>query len=335
MIQQIDGMWTLARNADRLVPSAVRTLISRRAARLPDETRTPLAEAAVLGRHFSLKDLREIELRVRRGRRRSRGARGLARASGRGRPAGPARRGFAGRLQLPPRAGPGVRDEHGSSPPRRRAIHAAIVGLLIAGRASPASLPCSPITRRLPATGRSACGSPSRPAANALAANAPEEVLRVVELALPLAATPQQRVDLLEARDRALEMLRRPDDRMQGLAELAALAEAMSATRDLELDVRLRRAAALRMNEEEDRAAQTRTRGPGARGVARRSRRASSQRASSSARTSCEAPRVRASSPPHARSTWMAPKRRTRERSRSRANSTRRRTRRSCCESSA
>ena len=34
MIQQIDGVWSLARNADRLVPSAVRTLISRRAARL-------------------------------------------------------------------------------------------------------------------------------------------------------------------------------------------------------------------------------------------------------------------------------------------------------------
>ena len=60
MIQQIDGVWTLAGNAERLVPSAVRTLISRRAAHLPEDTKAALAEAAVLGRHFSLKDLREI-----------------------------------------------------------------------------------------------------------------------------------------------------------------------------------------------------------------------------------------------------------------------------------
>ena len=39
MIQEIDGVWTLARNAERLVPSAVRTLISRRAAHLPEETK--------------------------------------------------------------------------------------------------------------------------------------------------------------------------------------------------------------------------------------------------------------------------------------------------------
>src|SRR5205814_7808921 len=64
MIQQIDGVWLLARNAERLVPSAVKTLISRRAAHLPDETKALLADAAVLGRHFSLKDLREVERSV-------------------------------------------------------------------------------------------------------------------------------------------------------------------------------------------------------------------------------------------------------------------------------
>ena len=90
---------------------------------------------------------------------------------------------------------------------------------------------------------------------NALAANAPEEVLRVVELALPSASTPEQRVGLLDARDQALDMLRRPGDRMQGLAELAALAEALGDAR-LEIDVRLRRAAAMRTAEEFDRAAE-------------------------------------------------------------------------------
>src|SRR5262249_25440191 len=57
-----------------------------------------------------------------------------------------------------------------------------------------------------------------------------------------------------EARDEAFDMLRRPADRLQGLAELAALAEALGDTH-LELDIRLRRASALRTEEEYDRAA--------------------------------------------------------------------------------
>ena len=140
-------------------------------------------------------------------------------------------------------------------PERRRAIHAAIVTLLLGGEPAPASLPL--LAHHAKAAGdATVCVRFSVAASrNALDANAPEEVLRVVELALPLAATPQERVDLLEARDHALEMLRRPGDRMQGLAELSALSEAM-ADSHLELDVRLRRAAALRMNEEYDRAAQ-------------------------------------------------------------------------------
>src|SRR5262249_28620342 len=64
MIQEIDGVWTLAGSPDRLVPSAVKTLISRPATKLPDDTKALLAVAAILGRRFSLKDLREIELGV-------------------------------------------------------------------------------------------------------------------------------------------------------------------------------------------------------------------------------------------------------------------------------
>src|SRR6185503_10992796 len=45
-------------------PSAVRTLIQRRAARLPEETRDCLADAAPLGRSFSLRDLRNIKMRL-------------------------------------------------------------------------------------------------------------------------------------------------------------------------------------------------------------------------------------------------------------------------------
>jgi predicted ATPase len=64
MIQEIDGTWTLAKNAEHLVPSAVRTLISRRAARVPEETKAVLAEAAVLGRHFSLKDIQALRIQL-------------------------------------------------------------------------------------------------------------------------------------------------------------------------------------------------------------------------------------------------------------------------------
>ena len=63
-LQQVDGEWRLGRNAARLVPSAVRTLIDRRAARLPAGTRAALGDAAILGRSFSLRDLRAIRARV-------------------------------------------------------------------------------------------------------------------------------------------------------------------------------------------------------------------------------------------------------------------------------
>ena len=234
----------------------MKTLISRRAAHLPDESKELLADAAVLGRHFSLKDLREVELRVNDGALQPEPA-ALA-------------------LALAPAVTAGLLAEHAEqaaadysfqheqvrdfaagtlTQARRQAIHAAIVELLLSGEPSPESLPL--LAYHAKAAGDAAvCVRFSVEASrNALAANAPEEVLRVVELALPSAATSQERLDLLEARDRALDMLRRPSDRLEGLAELSALAEALGDSH-LELDVRLRRAAALRTAEEYDRAAQ-------------------------------------------------------------------------------
>src|SRR5206468_7098202 len=61
MIQQIDGVWSLVKNAERLAPSAVQTLIQPRAGRLPGETKVSLAEAAALGRSFSLRDLQAVK----------------------------------------------------------------------------------------------------------------------------------------------------------------------------------------------------------------------------------------------------------------------------------
>ena len=252
MIQEIDGVWTLAGNAERLMPSAVRTLISRRAAHLPDDTRDALAKAAVLGRHFSLKDLREIELRVdERATTEEELAATLAPAISAGllveRDAASAADYSFPHDQVREFATAGL------SAPRRQAIHVAIVELLLVGEPSPASLPL--LAQHAKAAGNAeVCVRFSLEASRlALDANAPEEVLRVVEVALPSAADPSERIKLLEARDRALEMLRRSGDRLQGLAELSALAEALGDTH-LELDLRLRRAAAFRMQEEDDRA---------------------------------------------------------------------------------
>jgi DNA-binding NarL/FixJ family response regulator len=257
LIQEIDGAWTLARNAERLLPSAVRTLIQRRAARLPDQTKQDLADAAVLGRSFSLTDLRSVKLRL-----------------------GADEEGCSQTVladSLAPAARAGLLVEHSEGSPadysftheqvrefaaamltsaRRRTIHAALVDMLTAdGDPPPASL-------SLLARHALAAGDPERAvrfsiaaAHAALQARAAEEVLRIVDQALPATSAAQDRVALLRARDESLDMLRRPADRLEGLAELAALAEALGDSH-LELDVKLRRAAALRVSEEEDRAAE-------------------------------------------------------------------------------
>ena len=89
----------------------------------------------------------------------------------------------------------------------------------------------------------------------ALQSRAAEEVLRIVDQALPAASEPQDRVDLLIAQDEALDMLRRPAERLEGLAELIALVEALGDF-PLVLDVKLRRAATLRVSGEEDQGAE-------------------------------------------------------------------------------
>ena len=254
MIQEIDGVWTLARGAERLVPSSVRTLISRRAARLPEETRASLAEAAVLGRHFSLKDLQAVKIQLGEG---ESELESLAETLGPGVAAGlllehpdgsPADYSFAHEQ---------VREFAAAAltPARRRTIHAAIVELLLADEPTPESLPLLAHHARAAGNAPDAVRFSTQAARNALAAHAPEEVLRVVELALLVASAPQDRVALLMARDEAFAMLRRPGDRLEGLAELAALAEALGDSH-LELDVLLRRAEAFRVSEEHERAAE-------------------------------------------------------------------------------
>ena len=89
----------------------------------------------------------------------------------------------------------------------------------------------------------------------ALGSNAPEEALRLIDQALPVVSIAGRAADPLVTRDDAYAALRKTGERLDGLTELTALAEAM---RDpvIELDVQLRRASALRMSHDEDAAAE-------------------------------------------------------------------------------
>jgi tetratricopeptide (TPR) repeat protein/DNA-binding CsgD family transcriptional regulator len=254
LIQQIDGRWTLSRGAERLVPSAVHTLVQRRAAHLPEATELVLAESAVLGRSFSLRDLRAVRARLEE---EDLPADRLAAALD---PAA-----AAGLLSRHPEGSPAdynftheqVR-EFALSPlsaPQRRAVHQAIVDMLTeAGEPSVESLPL--LVHHAAAAGNAElCARFSIQSARAaLDAQAPEEARRVVEVAMPMASAPVDRVTLLSLRDDALAMLRRPTDRLDGLAELTALADALGDPH-IDLQVMLRRSAALRQAEQEDLAA--------------------------------------------------------------------------------
>jgi len=279
-LQQIDGEWRLGRNAARLVPSAVRTLIDRRAAQLPARTRAALGDAAILGRSFSLRDLRAIRLRVGDGDIASDTAARFeaeaAHASGHettipdegvdpiADDLAPAVR--AGLLLAQAPGEPAdytftheqVRQFAANqlTAARRRQVHAAVVDLLLdGGDPAPAGLPM--LAQHALAAGDTARAARFSidAATAALASNAPEEALRLVEQALPVVSTPADRRVLLATRDDAFAVLRNTAERLDGLTELAALAEAM---RDptIELDVQLRRASALRMSHDEEAAAE-------------------------------------------------------------------------------
>lgn len=256
-LQQANGEWRLGRNAARLMPAAVRTLITRRAARLPAATRAALADAAILGRSFSLRDLRAVRARV-----------DDAAADDAASPdlAADLMPAVEAGLLLPQR--PGVAADYTFTHEqvrdfataqltlvRKRQVHGAVVALVLeAGTPSPDALP-------MLASHALAAGDLARAArfsidaaAGALRSNAPEEALRLVEAALPVVSDAADRRTLLTTRDDAYAAARRAEDRLQGLAELGALAEALR-DRGLELDVQLRRAAALRATHDEDAAA--------------------------------------------------------------------------------
>src|SRR5205823_10861816 len=85
-----------------------------------------------------------------------------------------------------------------------------------------------------------------------------DEALRLVDGALPVIGTRAERVSLLGAGDDALGLVSGPAGRLGGLSGLAAVAEA-AREEGLELEVTLRRAAALRLDGQHDRAAELAT----------------------------------------------------------------------------
>src|SRR4051794_29869008 len=268
-LQQVDGEWRLGRNAARLVPSAVRTLIDRRAARLPARTRAALGDAAILGRSFSLRDLRAIRARIGDGDIAS----DVAPPDGGNEVRGGADR-LADDLEAAVTAGLLLAQDAGGaadytftheqvrqfaanllSVARRRQVHAAVVDLLLeGGDPDPAGLPM--LAQHALAAGDTARAArfSIEAAAAALESNAAEEALRLVDQALPVVSSPAERRTLLVTRDDAYAALRKTGERLDGLAELAALAEAMRDP-EIELDVQLRRASALRMSHDEQAAA--------------------------------------------------------------------------------
>ena len=246
LLQLIGGTWSLARNAERLVPSAVRTLIGRRAASLKPDTKDLLAMGAVLGRAFRLADVCAIRAKM-----------GETVAC---------EVGEASEL-IAPAIAAGLVTEGGSagdrflafsheqvrayaldtlSSTRRRQIHLAVLDVLTeGGDPTPETLPV--IVRHALAAGDSErIARYSLDAARAaLAANAPEEALRMVEDALVVVSQPAQRVEMLQIRDDALSALGRTAERLESLTELVALVEA-AGDEAQQLDGLLRRAGALR-----------------------------------------------------------------------------------------
>ena len=258
-LQQIDGDWRLGRNAARLVPSAVRTLIDRRAARLPARTR---------GRARRRRDPRP-ELQPARppgdpgpSRRRrdcagggvprpapdaQRDAAGagdgadpladdLAPAVARGPPAaaGPGR---ARGLHVHPRTGPPVRGEPavGGRVAGRSMRPSSTCSWRAATRPRP-DCRCSPSTRSRPATRRAPRASrsmPRRPPSSPMPPRRRFDSSSRHSRSCPRPPTGASCSRPATMRSRSL---RRTGERLDGLTELAALAEAM---RDpaVELDV--------------------------------------------------------------------------------------------------
>ncbi len=254
-LQRLEGSWRLTPAAERLVPTSIQGLVERRAMRLPEISRRVLADAAVLGRTFCLKDLARV--------RQTLDGQDTVDPSRLADELAPA---VAADLlaELAETAADDYTFTHdqvrailaaSNSRARRRAIHAVLVDMLLgSGDPPPTHLPA--LAHHALAAGESELGVRYSIAAAgaALAAHAPEEALRLIDEARRVASSPADRATLLCLRDDALAVLGHGDDRLATLAELAALAAALREP-GIELDAMIRRASATRLTGDDERAA--------------------------------------------------------------------------------
>jgi tetratricopeptide (TPR) repeat protein len=253
-LQLIDGTWTMTRLSGPTVPSSIQSLIERRLAQLPEECRSLLADAGILGRRFRLADL----------------ARVLARVGGE--PAKPEWE-LGEELQNSVDLGLVVEEPDdsrydfsfshdqirasllgSSSKQRRRAVHGAIAESMAAEGGSE-NLSMLAYHALQAGDQAMAVGAALEAARAAMRVSAPEEAVRLIDATLPVTSRPEDRIDMLRVKDDALQVLDRPMERLANLAEMTALTAALPSS-TLEAEVRLRRASAARASQDFDQAAE-------------------------------------------------------------------------------
>ena len=247
-LQLMDGTWTMTRFSGTAVPSSVQSLIERRLAQLPDEPRSLLADAGVLGRRFKLSDLAPVLARMRN-------EDELPEWQ------------LAEQLDKAVSLGLLVEEPHDSEYdytfshdqiraslladlPRRRqqAIHGVISDLLTT-REGMVNLSMLAYHAMKAGDSNRAVSTAVEAARAALSASAPEEAIRIIGGTLPAASEPADRISMLRVKDDALQMLDRGSARIANLAEMSAMTGAIGSP-ELEIEVKLRRASAARATED-------------------------------------------------------------------------------------
>lgn len=247
-LQLMDGTWRMTRLSGPAVPSSIQSLIERRLAQLPDDSRGLLADAGVLGRRFKLADLAPVLASIRREKERPEWelAEDLDMAVS------------LGLLIEEPESSEydftfshdQIRASLLADLPRRRqqAIHAAITDTL-ESRGGNVDLSMLAFHSMKAGDSSKAVANALTAARAALAVSAPEEGIRLLDATLPVASDPADRIEMLRVKDDALALLDRGMDRMANLAEMTALSGAV-ASPDIESDIKLRRASAARTIED-------------------------------------------------------------------------------------
>ncbi|HET9204107.1 MAG TPA: AAA family ATPase [Acidimicrobiia bacterium] len=253
-LQLLDGTWTMTKLSGPAIPTSIQTLVERRLAQLNPECRSRLADAGVLGRRFRLSDLARVLAQVDGGSEQSGWQVGeeLKNAIDLG-------------LIVADRPGSGfdfsfshdqIRASLLAALPRQRKrdIHSAIADYLTAEGGTES---LSMLAHHALEAGDQALAVSSglRAAEAAMTMSAPEEAVRLIDTTLPAASDPENRIQMLRIKDDALAVLDRSAERMANLAEMTALTAAVSSPA-LDAEVRLRRAAAARANEDFELAAE-------------------------------------------------------------------------------